>query len=54
MSAVLLPKIYCVLSALSDDGGIGCRFTGLNPSQVQALVAKAHIYMTGNGRISMA
>ncbi|KAI1794527.1 aspartate aminotransferase [Ganoderma leucocontextum] len=29
-------------------------FTGINPSQSQALVEKAHIYLTGNGRISMA
>ncbi|KAG8883842.1 Aspartate aminotransferase, cytoplasmic [Tulasnella sp. 332] len=29
-------------------------FTGLNPTQVKAVVEKAHIYMTGNGRISMA
>lgn len=29
-------------------------FTGLTPDQVNAMVNKAHIYMTGNGRISMA
>jgi len=29
-------------------------FTGLQPRQVEALCQKAHIYMTGNGRISMA
>jgi len=29
-------------------------FTGLNPAQAKAMVEKAHIYMTGNGRISMA
>ncbi|EAU88611.2 aspartate aminotransferase [Coprinopsis cinerea okayama7 len=29
-------------------------FTGLNPEQSKAMVEKAHIYMTGNGRISMA
>ncbi|KAG0145402.1 hypothetical protein CROQUDRAFT_658713 [Cronartium quercuum f. sp. fusiforme G11] len=29
-------------------------FTGLNPTQVKAMVENAHIYMTGNGRISMA
>ncbi|TFK29837.1 aspartate aminotransferase [Coprinopsis marcescibilis] len=29
-------------------------FTGLNPQQCQAMVEKAHVYMTGNGRISMA
>lgn len=30
------------------------RFTGLNAEQCKALVEKAHIYLTGNGRISMA
>ena len=29
-------------------------FTGLQPKQVETLCNKAHIYMTGNGRISMA
>jgi aspartate aminotransferase len=29
-------------------------FTGLNAEQSLALVEKAHVYMTGNGRISMA
>ncbi|KIJ68976.1 hypothetical protein HYDPIDRAFT_172482 [Hydnomerulius pinastri MD-312] len=29
-------------------------FTGLNPSQSQAMLEKAHIYLTTNGRISMA
>lgn len=29
-------------------------FTGLNPAQSKAMVERAHIYMTGNGRISMA
>ncbi|KAF7966080.1 hypothetical protein HWV62_40188 [Athelia sp. TMB] len=29
-------------------------FTGINPGQSKALVEKAHIYLTGNGRISMA
>jgi len=29
-------------------------FTGINPTQSQALVDKAHIYLTANGRISMA
>lgn len=29
-------------------------FTGLNPKQVQTLQTEAHIYMTKNGRISMA
>ncbi|KAG8748674.1 Aspartate aminotransferase, cytoplasmic [Ceratobasidium sp. 414] len=29
-------------------------FTGLTPEQSQQLIDKAHIYLTGNGRISMA
>ncbi|KAL7283530.1 hypothetical protein ACG7TL_002964 [Trametes sanguinea] len=29
-------------------------FTGIGPAQSQALVEKAHIYLTSNGRISMA
>ncbi|KAH8920650.1 aspartate transaminase, partial [Atractiella rhizophila] len=29
-------------------------FTGLNPEQVALIVKKGHVYMTGNGRISMA
>ncbi|KJA29187.1 hypothetical protein HYPSUDRAFT_32564 [Hypholoma sublateritium FD-334 SS-4] len=29
-------------------------FTGLNPSQTKALAEKAHVYMTHDGRISMA
>ena len=29
-------------------------FTGISPAQSQALVEKAHIYLTQNGRISMA
>jgi len=29
-------------------------FTGLNSEQSQALIEKAHIYLTNNGRISMA
>lgn len=29
-------------------------FTGLNPAQTKALAEKAHVYMTADGRISMA
>ncbi|KLO12635.1 aspartate aminotransferase [Schizopora paradoxa] len=29
-------------------------FTGINPAQSQALIEKAHVYLTTNGRISMA
>lgn len=36
------------------DLGISGSFTGLNPEQSQALIDKAHIYLTTNGRISMA
>ena len=32
----------------------GCSFTGLDAEQSQALVDRAHVYMTTNGRISMA
>ena len=34
--------------------GIGNSFTGVNPEQSKALTEKAHIYLTANGRISMA
>lgn len=33
---------------------LACSFTGLTPSQTKALAEKAHIYMTADGRISMA
>ncbi|KAJ7172588.1 aspartate aminotransferase [Mycena filopes] len=29
-------------------------FTGISPSQSKALISEAHVYLTGNGRISMA
>lgn len=29
-------------------------FTGISPDQSKALIEKAHIYLTANGRISMA
>jgi len=29
-------------------------FTGINPAQSKALISEAHVYLTGNGRISMA
>ncbi|KAJ7685079.1 aspartate amino-transferase [Mycena polygramma] len=29
-------------------------FTGINPAQSKALISEKHIYLTGNGRISMA
>lgn len=31
-----------------------CSFTGINGAQSQELVEKAHVYLTANGRISMA
>jgi len=31
-----------------------CSFTGLNSAQAKILAEKAHIYMTADGRISMA
>jgi aspartate aminotransferase len=30
------------------------RFTGITAEQAKAMVEKAHVYMTQNGRISMA
>jgi aspartate aminotransferase len=45
-------------SVLSASGSTsltqGYSFTGLNSEQSQALVDRAHIYLTNNGRISMA
>lgn len=35
------------------DGRVGS-FTGITPEQSQALTEQAHIYLTPNGRISMA
>ena len=35
----------------ADDG---YSFTGLNKEQSRALTEKAHVYLTENGRISMA
>jgi len=32
----------------------GTRFTGMKPEQCKALAEKAHIYLTMDGRISMA
>lgn len=29
-------------------------FTGITPAQSKALISEAHVYLTGNGRISMA
>ena len=29
-------------------------FTGLTPKQCETMISKHHIYMTGNGRISVA
>ena len=38
----------------ADGRLLVCSFTGINPAQSQALVEKTHIYLTQNGRISMA
>jgi aspartate aminotransferase len=35
-------------------GHAGCSFTGITPDQSRLLTEKAHIYLTQNGRISMA
>lgn len=42
-----------IYAAALVNGHFGS-FTGINPGQSKALVEKAHIYLTGNGRISMA
>lgn len=47
MRPISLLYAYTVLTRLLS-------FTGLNPEQSKALIAKAHIYLTANGRISMA
>lgn len=37
------------------DGSLRlCSFTGINPTQSKALTSEAHVYLTANGRISMA
>jgi len=40
-------------SHITNQIGMFC-FTGLNPEQVTVLREKWHVYMTGDGRISMA
>lgn len=40
------PSLSLSLSALADDVGAA--------AQCKALIEKAHVYLTGNGRISMA
>jgi len=40
-------------SHITDQIGMFC-FTGLNPDQVKAMREEHHVYMTGDGRISMA
>lgn len=47
----------CAFSRLAYMGladQLACSFTGLTPSQTKTLAEKAHIYMTADGRISMA
>ena len=41
--------VDCVDSAILANS-----FTGISQAQSEALVQKAHIYLTSNGRISMA
>lgn len=43
-----------VLLITADLLNLHFSFTGLTPSQTKALAEKAHIYMTADGRISMA
>ncbi len=40
--------------AVADTNLVCCSFTGISPAQSKALVETAHIYLTSNGRISMA
>lgn len=55
-------KLYTKLNELNTPGEWGhiksqigmFSFTGLKPEQVDALAEKAHIYLTRDGRISMA
>ena len=42
-----MPRAPCLCGVIDS-------FTGLNAEQSQALIDKAHIYLTTNGRISMA
>jgi aspartate aminotransferase len=55
-------KLYDTLVSLDTPGEWGhiksqigmFSFTGLKPEQVDALAEKAHVYLTRDGRISMA
>jgi aspartate/tyrosine/aromatic aminotransferase len=59
---VCLQELYAGLTALNTPGDwkhilnqIGMfSYTGLSPPQVKNLTAKWHIYLTADGRISMA
>lgn len=46
---MFIPADYYVANA--EAGG---SFTGIKADQSKALVEKAHVYLTANGRISMA
>ena len=41
-------------TCLAGDVSHAFSFTGINPKQSQAILEKAHVYLTANGRISMA
>lgn len=44
----------CMIQCSVTNRLICNSFTGLSPPQTKALAEKAHIYMTADGRISMA
>ena len=48
-----LPTLFRPSRPLTNSGS-AISFTGLNTEQSLALTDKAHIYLTRNGRISMA
>ena len=46
--------MYFLPGCVTTADVLWASFTGLNVEQSKALVEKAHVYMTANGRISMA
>lgn len=46
--------ILYLASLVADNDYVDCSFTGLTQPQTKALAEKRHIYMTSDGRISMA
>lgn len=50
---LLLLLLMMMIFRVKTDMGLNS-FTGISPAQSQALTEQAHIYLTQNGRISMA